>query len=30
MSDAEGAQDDIQVGEAAGVNGPSDIPEDMG
>jgi len=26
MSGAEGAQDDIQVGEAAGVNDPSDIP----
>ena len=26
MSDAEGAQDNIQVGEAAGVNDPSDIP----
>ena len=24
--DAEGAQDDIPVGEAAGVNDPSDIP----
>ena len=26
MSDAHGAQDDIQVGEAAGVNDPGDIP----
>jgi len=26
MSDAEGAQDDIQVGVAAGENGPGDIP----
>jgi len=26
MSDAEGAQDDIQVGAAAGVNDPGDIP----
>jgi hypothetical protein len=26
MSDAEGAHDDIQVGEAAGVNDPGDIP----
>jgi len=26
MSDAEGAQDNIQVGEAAGVNDPGDIP----
>ena len=26
ISGAEGAQDDIQVGEAAGVNDPSDIP----
>jgi len=26
MSEAEGAHDDIQVGEAAGVNDPSDIP----
>jgi hypothetical protein len=26
MSDAEGAQDDIQVGTAAGVNDPGDIP----
>ena len=26
MSDAEGAQDDILVGEAAGVNDPGDIP----
>jgi hypothetical protein len=26
MSDAEGAHDDIQVGAAAGVNDPGDIP----
>jgi len=26
MSDAEGAQDDFQVGAAAGVNDPGDIP----
>jgi len=26
MSDAEGAQDDIQIGEAVGVNDPGDIP----
>jgi len=26
MSDAEGAHDDIQTGEAAGVNDPGDIP----
>ena len=26
MSDVEGAHDDIQVGEAAGVNDPGDIP----
>jgi len=26
MSDADGAHDDIQVGEAAGVNIPGDIP----
>jgi len=26
MSDAEGAHDDIQVGEVAGVNDPGDIP----
>jgi len=26
MSDGEGAHDDIQVGDAAGVNDPSDIP----
>jgi len=26
MSDAEGAQDDMQIGAAAGVNDPGDIP----